>query len=330
MKTTWLIVIIFVLAAALAGVIGYLVASKSKTPGLPSNQPGTQVVPQGANSPVNDKTYFTTSADPKSWSAGSLVAEHASVPDLIELSADIGSFKKGDLLVYYVDFASVQTPGSETLSMIKSSDKGKTWSEKQTVQVKNKPNKGAPVDPSVVQLTDGSLRLYFFGSETTFSDPAKVEGTHKVYSAASSDGVNFTAEQGVRFEANNLTDPEVVFYNNKWYMYYSLGPSSGLVVSSDGLSFQEQKITGGEVGGVPGAVVVDGSVRLYGCGKGGLGSAIAPDGITFTKDVSDVFAGAVKGVVCDPAIVRSSDGTYFIVYKQKDVTLQQPGGPKPL
>lgn len=349
MKTTWLIVIIFILAIALAGVIGYLVASKSKTPKLPkpseSLTQGQPISPatQDLNSPQNDKTYFTSSTDPKSWPVGSLVAEKASVPDIIELSADIGSFKKGDLLVYYVDFATVQKPGEETLSVVVSSDKGKTWNKKQTVTVTNKPNKGAPVDPSVVQLSDGTLRLYFFGSEVTSGDPASAKGTHKVYSATSKDSVNFTAEQGVRFEDEDLTDPEVVFFKNinQWFMYYSLGQKTGLAVSSDGLVFEEQQISGGEVGGVPGAVVTDDElissetaalvgVRLYGCGKGGIASALAFGGLTFKQDSNDVLGGKVKGVVCDPAVVRSSDGTYYIVYKQKDVTQQQPGGPKPL
>lgn len=333
MKTTWLVVIIFVLAVGLAGTVGYLIATKSKTPGAgqPSATQGQNQIKPPSTPPATegaekDKVYFTSTTDPKSWPVGTLIAEKSSVPDIIELTADIGNFKKGDLLVYAVDFAKIQKVGSETLALVVSKDKGKTWSEKQTVAVTNKLNKGAPVDPSVVQLSDGSLRLFYFGSEITSAggDPASAESTHKVYSAKSNDGLNFDAELGARFEANDLTDPEVINYKDQWYMYYSLGQKSGLATSNDGLDFKEQKLSGGEVGGVPGAVVVDKSVRLYGCGKG-LGSALATDGVNFKKDSDDVLGGKVTGIVCDPAVVHSSDGTYYIVYKQKDASTQSPG-----
>lgn len=336
-------IFIFVSVAILAVVAGgayYLGQSGQPTAQPKSNTQQTQ--PQNkqsnqfnqgpVNGPQNDKTYFTTSSDPKSWPEGTLVAEKASVPDIIQLNSDVGKFKKGDILVYFVDFSNFQ--GSETLGLKVSSDNGKNWSDKYTVEIKDKASKGAAVDPSLVQLPDGKLRLYYFGSEAAMgSDPASVPGKHKVYSVISSDGVNFTGEDGIRFEIEKLTDPEVILYRNQYYMYYSVGPSAQLAVSSDGLTFTSQKITGGDVGGVPGAIVQDNGVRIFGC-KRGLASAVSSDGITFKSDTNDVFNGKVKGFVCDPAIVKGLDGKYLIIYKYGDVqaggNMQPPGGLQPM
>ena len=133
---------------------------------------------------------------------------------------------------------------------------------------------------------------------------------HKVYSATSKDEINFITEPGARFEAKQLTDPEVIFYKNQWYLYYSVGTESKLATSTDGLTFKEQQITGGEVGGVPGALITsDGGVRLFGCGKG-LSTALSPDGINFKKEQENII-----DMACDPAAVKSAQGGYAMVYK---------------
>jgi hypothetical protein len=329
MNTKWLLITVFVLPVALAGLIGYLVGIRwPLSPNQQQPGPSQQGPPsQQGGGPQQDKTYFTSTTDPKNWPVGTLAAEQASVPDIIELSADLGDYQKGSLLIYYVDFSSSPGDGREGVAVIASSDQGKTWGTKRKITLTGKKNKGAAVDPSVVQLPDGRLRLYFFGSETTSGDPAQAEGPHVVYSAISTDGVRFTVEDGERF-AEQLTDPEVVLYKNQWYMYYSTGQSTGLAVSSDGLSFQKKQIMGGDVGGVPGVLVVEGNMRLYGCGRGGIASAVSSDGTNFQKDTNNVLGGKVQGIVCDPAIVRSASGTYFAVYKQRDET-PQPGQPQP-
>lgn len=332
---TPILILVSVLVIGLVLGVGYYLG-KSGQPTTESKSNAQQTQPQNkqsnqfnqapANGPQNDKTYFTTSSDPKSWSEGTLVSEQASVPDIIQLNADAGKFKKGDILVYFVDFSNFQD--SETLGLKVSSDNGKNWSDKYTVEIKDKASKGAAVDPSLVQLPDGRLRLYYFGSEATMgTDPASVPGKHKVYSVISSDGVNFTGEDGIRFEIERLTDPEIILYKNQYYMYYSVGPGTFLAVSSDGLTFTSQKITGGDVGGVPGAVAEGSGVRIFGC-RGGIASAVSADGITFNSDTNDVFGGKIKGFICDPAVVKGLDGKYLMVYKYGNNV--QPGGMKPM
>lgn len=282
------------------------------------SQGGQQRPALPGNGPQNDKTYITTSGDGKTWRPGTLVTNSASVPDIIELTQDLGNFKKGDILVYFVDFSTLLGPGQENISVVASEDGGKSWQEKQQIMVKNKPNKGAAVDPSVAQLPDSTLRLYFFGSETTSGDPASVPGAHKVYSAISQDGVNFLVEEGTRFATENLTDPEVISYKNQWYMYYSIGPSFGLATSQDGLAFQKKTIFGGNLGGVPGALVTGTGVTAFACGIGGLGMATSSDGTSFQKVKDDIFDHQIRAIVCDPAAIQTSDGTFLMVYKVKE------------
>lgn len=276
------------------------------------DRPGRGLVRQPGGDLKYHTAYYATSVDGQTWQPGGLVQKEASVPDVVELTSDLGDFRKGDLLVYFVDAANFTGPNTESLGLIVSSDGGKTWGKKQTTQVKNKVNKGAPVDPSVVQLPDGRLRLYYFGSQATAGDPASAAGQHKVYSALSADGLNFETEPADRLADERLTDPEVINYNNQWYMYYSVGPKSKLAISDDGLTFRSKPITGGEVGGVPGALVTsDGGVRLFGCSQGGFSSAISSDGVNFTFEQSNV----VEGATCDPAAIKRSNGQYFMIYK---------------
>ncbi len=275
----------------------------------------------------NDAIYFSSSADGKTWPNGTLIRNSASVPDVIQLSQDVGKFKKGELLVYFVDFSSVAGSGLESLGIISSNDGGATWKDEGNMVLSGKVNAGAAVDPSIVQLSNGTLRLYFFGSEITSGDPALVEGPHKVYSALSSDGIDFIVEPGIRFQANSLTDPEVIQYGGKWFMYYSTGTSASLAVASDGLSFSGQTISGGNIGGVPGALPINGGVRLFACGSGGLASAFASEGISFKKEQNDVFNGKAGGT-CDPSVFASDNGNYLLVYKvnggSQQSSTQQP------
>lgn len=294
----------------------------SNTPGqMPSNQQQGQMP---LNPLANHNTYITFSTDGKNWQEGELVKKGASVPDLIQLTKDAGSFKAGDLLIYFVDASTIKNPGDDGISVYSSSDTGQSWSKAGSIKVSGKVNKGGVVDPSIVQLDDGKLRLYYFGSETTSGDPAAVKGPHKVYSATSTDGVNFTAEDGSRFAAEGLTDPEVIQWNGTWFMYYSEGSQTKLATSADGLTFTAQSITGGNVGGVPGALALDNGVRLFGCSQG-ISEAFSTDGMNFTTEQQDIIH--TTQTICDPSAIKLSDGRYAMAYKVEDTSSKSsPGG----
>lgn len=261
----------------------------------------------------NHDTYITFSESSTSFPEGTLVAEGASVPDLLVCHTDSEACKKGEFLIYFVDAQTLTTPNVEDLSVVRSTDGGKTWSERETINIEGKPDAALPaVDPSLVQLSDGSLRLYvaFFDMRPD-RDPS---AEHEVLSAVSSDGITFTVEDGVRLSKSTLTDPEVIHVNDTWYMFYSLGRESGLAISGDGLNFEDQGELDVDVGGVPGALAAaDGTIRIFGCTQKGIASAVSSDfGESFTSDTTSILA--VMGGACDPSMQVFEDGFAF-VYK---------------
>lgn len=319
---------VFVMVGFVCAAVGILVGSilGSQVADAPDAQPSTGAPTANApaaptpqnGTPGGDlkyhSAYISFSDDPASFDAGTLIAEEASVPDALVCTVDSEACDAGDILVYFVDVRSIAVYGSEHVGMIKSTDGGKTWSDRVTVTIADKPNEnGVAVDPSVVQLADGSIRLYYYGPEGRIEDPATAEQSHPVYSAVSENGVDFTADAGTRLSLMSLTDPDVVLLDGTWYMYYSLGLSSGVATSEDGLAFEDQGSIPEDIGGVPGAIALEDGIRAYGCSRTGIQSAFAPDGLAF----GDADVALARGGVCDPSPEPYGDG-YLFVYKQID------------
>lgn len=253
--------------------------------------------------PYNDKISFATSDDLENWTdSGEILAEHASVPDVIN--------KDGELLVYFVD---VSTDGiAEQIGLIRSSDNGKTWSEKENIVIDGVGDKVA-VDPAPYLLDDGRIRLYYFDIATT-----KTEGleNNTMYSAISDDGINFTQEEGKRFTYNAIFDPSVIEVNGQWRMY--MGTEDGRVLSatsSDGLDFKYEGVALKD-GVIPNVIYENDIYYLF---TGGIEVSISNDGMSFTKTGNRFDSG---GLTADPGVVKLDNGSYLMVYKTSD---QMPG-----
>ena len=259
---------------------------------------------------ADHNTYISFSSDPTDFESGTLIAEGASVPDLLVCTEDSDACDEGEMLIYFVDAEGTSDTG---LALIRSTDGGETWSEREGVEIDGMTQVGSPVDPSAIQLSNGEIRLYYFGSSTTSGDPAEAPGDHVMYSAVSEDGVEFEVEDGERFALEEITDPEVILHDGTWFMYYSLGMSSGVAVSEDGLDFEDEGEIDAEVGGVPGALVIGDDIRLYGCGAGIL-SALSSDGIEFTLDEFVSIVSVGTSPTCDPSLDQLDD-EYILVYK---------------
>jgi len=277
---------------------------------VPIVSPTRPVPPPQTESPLlKHDVYITFSADPASFPVGTLVTKSGSVPDVLVCTVTTTTCNVGDLLIYFVDPLAKQP--SAGVSMIKSTDGGKTWSARQTITLANKQNQGPVVDPSVMQLSDGRIRLYFFAPDGPLTGGPADTTLHNVDSAVSNDGIAFTVESGVRFSAQHLTDPEVITNGKEWFMYYSIGIQSGVATSTDGLSFTEQGTLPSTIGGVPGAIVLkDGSIRAYGCTPTGIASGTSTDGLTFSSVVTALSAKQI----CDPSVQPLGD-QYVMVYK---------------
>lgn len=290
---------------------------------LPPLNGNTNVNSGQPQNPLTDHdTWITFSDDPTDFEEGTLVVEGASVPEVIVCDPEVGVSwcEPNEIFIYYVDATTLTSPGTEQLGLKRSTDGGQTWSEVEHVVIEGKPDRRVAVDPSVAWLPDGRLRLYYFGSENLLGDPAAVEGDHYMYSAVSTDGLNFTQEDGQRLAREKITDPEVVEWNGKWYMLYSEGPNSGLAVSEDGLEFEDQGLIDPSFGGVPGLLATDEGLRGYGCQKG-IMTALSTDGIIFSTATS--VLSVTTGALCDPAVYEYEEG-YVMVYKTAPLLNQKP------
>lgn len=107
-----------------------------------------------------------------------------------------------------------------------STDLGLSWTKEGLVAIAGMSSGRAQVDPDILVLSNGSLRLYFAASPT-----GKDLNNHSIYSATSTDGRNFLLDSGVRIGVANTSvgnaDPDVVVLpNGKLRMYYGYRASS--------------------------------------------------------------------------------------------------------
>lgn len=179
----------------------------------------------------------------------------------------------------------------------------------------NRPTQRA-VDPDVVLLPDGRLRLFYYGSSQIFGPG---EGDHNIYSAVSIDGVTFQSEPGTRIAVANTTDPSVVLLpDGSWLMALSRGMETLLASSIDGISFTLMGITV-SLGGVPElAMLPDSRVRLYVTGRDGILSLVSGgNGATWAQENGARIPGG-DNIAADPSVIQLSDGPWLMTWKRID------------
>jgi hypothetical protein len=263
-------------------------------------------------------THFAKKSAGGDWELGEdPIAQHASVPDLLVLHKEVGSLSSGDLISIFVNTEPVIDGEDETVAFVTSTDDGESWSQRTNI-ILDQANL-LPVDPSLVQLEDGRLRLHFFDFTAGRLAGTGQEVTYEFYSAISEDGVNFTVEDVLLSSKSLMTDPEVVAFGDQWLMYFARheGEDRGIWVatSEDGIHFQDEEKV--EVfDGIPGAMVYAGQVYLYGCDFGGITEAVSDDGLTFESTNGSSPILTVGGLLCDPSPAVLSDGSFGLVVKK--------------
>ncbi|MBL7161378.1 MAG: hypothetical protein ISS57_02145 [Anaerolineales bacterium] len=268
----------------------------------PGGPGGPGVQPEGGgHAPTGDQVLYTTSSDGLQWGAGKLLAEAASVPDVIRTST-------GEVWAYWVDFSEFTGPNMEKIGIARSRDDGATWEMLGNANFNGLGNI-VPVDPDVIELPDGRFRMYFF-------DIAVRQLSHPIYSAISEDGINFTLEQGVRIWMDEIYDPDVIQLPDSSYRMYL---NSGDILSAnspDGLTFTAEEGVRVENGSVPGSIVMpDGGIRMYNCAHG-ISVFESQDGLNFNLLKEGVIRddSGTGRIICDPSITAIEEG-YLIVYK---------------
>lgn len=268
--------------------------------------------------------YFAVSDDGETWqrSPEETILEMASVPNLLLLEQDVGDFKAGTLISHFVDASEMHDWGEERIGYITSEDNGETWSDRALITIEDLPEGVTAVDPCVVQLSDGRLRLYFFDFSAN-KDLLNGEATDPTfYSAISEDGLTFEFEGEVYSStAALITDPEVLWLEDHWLLYNPVFETAEsmqtgenkiqISESTDGTDFEY--LTAINFQGIPGVMLEeDGTVSLFGCSKEGITRVISTNGIDFDLENEEVV---LKIGGCDPDPVQLSNGTYAMVLK---------------
>jgi hypothetical protein len=251
-------------------------------------------------STTRDQTWVTTSADGLTWDAPTLLADKASVPEVMRTS-------KGIFWAYWVDFSQFTGMHQEKIGVAKSAD-GKAWEKLGMVNFSGLSNL-VPVDSDVIELPDGRLRMYFFNI-------AKETRENSIHSAISSDGINFTLEPGIRYQQPGIFDPDVIrLKDGRYRMYLNNDGNVISATSNDGLNFNADPGTRVQVrGSIPGSIVLaDGTIRLYTCARG-IAVYKSSDGLNFALEKAGVISETFARVICDPSIAATPTG-FVMVFK---------------
>jgi hypothetical protein len=142
-------------------------------------------------------------------------SDDVSVPDLIAVN-------DSSIRLYFVKGPSVNNNKIESAI---SYDEGLTWKREGEITINGLPQGYPFVDPDIIRLNDGRFRLFFATNGPGYESLKGLFNT-RIRSAYSTDGRNFTLEDGERVGVENSSqsrvDPDVVkLSNGKYRMYFS-------------------------------------------------------------------------------------------------------------
>ncbi len=270
----------------------------------PAHQDGPPQAPPPPSGPYYHQVYLAFSQDGLRWQvAEETVRDHTSMPDAI--------YWQETLWIYAVD-------GAEHGLIVLRQKADGSW-EEQRVQIEGF-DASVAVDPDVIALPDGRLRLYYLDFSALQPKPgAPAQAT--IYSAVSADGVHFTQEEGYRFRADDLiTDPDVVQVGEQWWMYVLAGPKLLVAQSSDGLNFTPvAELTDAGLSGT--FALADGTLRQFYCTAGGTFAHDSSDGLNWGQ------ATLVLPELCGSSALQLPDGSWVVPAVRVDMPQQAPPPP---
>lgn len=265
------------------------------TPTMDTTQPG----------PWDGALFLTRSGDGLDFDEKTLVLEEAGVPNLLLLEND-------DLVLMYQYFSSTNPALFNVMAYSISQDDGETWTDPQALELSNLPEPidsgKVPMDPTLVQLEDGRLRVYF----TYHAEGSALAELYSATAAGDDVSASFVVETtpALSVPKTFLLDPAVVFFDGLWHHYTWDGASDNNFhsTSEDGVSFDLEEGIELPMDFLGQVIAYDKGLRFYGTGEGGVVSAYSEDGYTWELDQTNVMQGA------DPGVQQLADGSFVMVY----------------
>ena len=181
-------------------------------------------------------------------------------------------------------------------------------------------------DPTIVDLSDGKIRMYYKGANSQSGGPG--QSIHKIYSAISSDGLNFVKE-GLRIDSETSGDngwasvPDaIVLSDGRVRMYYvtaaEMEHGIGSAISSDGLNFEKEPGMRVENLVDPALVKMGDKYLLFAASIDERFSQV-PKGIYYLESSDGLDFGEPRAVfqtdnVYDPSVLKIDENTVRVFY----------------
>ncbi len=265
---------------------------------------------QGKGSPPWDGSiYMATSKDGLNFEDSKLFIDRAGVPNLLLTS-------KGTLIATFQYFTFAEQEMFDVIAYTVSHDSEKTWKPVNKIGFEGKgfepekigPGSPNPVDPTLVELEDGTFRLYF-----TFHPIGSQYPT--LFSARSTSLDTLFKVEGQQLDTNRMIlDPALIQYKGLWHHYTVLHGEkidnkhvNVHSTSPSGLNFEQHDDILLEFQLLGQVIEDDGKLRFYGSGEG-VKSATSIDGYDWSIDPGTRVDGA------DPGVAKLPDKSYLIIY----------------
>lgn len=162
-------------------------------------------------------------------------------------------------------------------------------------------------DPSIVRDSNGKFHLYYLASNHP-GDPASGENPHQINFALSDDGLCFR-EAGTAFSYDNLVDPDVFHFQDRWFMYVFAGRGTVIASSADGLNFQYLGEMSPRDWGTTAAVPLpNGRLRLYAFEQrvpigNAVRSFLSTNGVDWIAEPGVRLQAAANQQITDPFVI---------------------------
>lgn len=157
----------------------------------------------------NDVLVYRVGRDGRSQKLATF--ERAGVPTLARLA-------DGRLISAFQHFPKDDNRNFDRVAVRFSNDEGRTWTAATPITVEGmETGLARPFDPTLVPLPDGRVRLYF----TSNRHPDFRRSTPAIYSAISTNGIDYTFESGVRFaiEDHVVIDCAAVLHHGVFHLF---------------------------------------------------------------------------------------------------------------